>query len=146
MDDRQHERNTTDKSESKDEPIDWFSTAEQAREPLRPALANRRNLSVTDIIHEMRERRDAQLLGNLLRSIAEGNGEYVDESGIRGDGIGEKPHWQVLLKFAWDEEAPKWESSSGKESPLEVVTRKMSDEREQQRLAEMEGQRNEDDC
>ena len=123
MDDRQHERDTTDNGDTKDDPNDWLSKAEHAREQLRPALANRWNVTVTDIIHEMRERRDAQLLGNLLRNIAEGNGEYVDESGIRGDGIGEKPHWQVLLEFAWDEEEPTWDPSSGEESPLEVVTR-----------------------
>jgi hypothetical protein len=143
LDDERHQHVQSDDGRNKDEPSDWFSAVERAHEHIRPALANRRYVSVTDIIYDMRERRDAQLLGNLLRGIAESKGEYVDESSIRGDSIGEKPDWQILLEFAWNEEEPKWDPASGDDSPLEIVIRKRREAREQERRAETEGQRNE---
>ncbi len=90
------ERGSANESELED----WFAQAMRSREQIRRASAGKPLTPAEDIIYEMRERRDAQLLGNYLRSLAERNGEYVDESGIRGDGVGEKPHWQVLLEFA----------------------------------------------
>lgn len=46
---------------------DWFDLAMEARELVRQARGDRPAPDIDELIHEMREERDAQLLANLRR-------------------------------------------------------------------------------